>query len=222
MWRRFRFEDDFGCRENLFNRYLVLARSIATRLFHRRRTWRLDAGDFDQFACEGLLHAIDRFDPVRGVPFSAYARRRIIGNVADGIASMTEVDAQLSARHRIEQDRLRSVAGSHDDPLESLTDLAIGLAIGLMLEGTGLFDAGGTPDRGPDPYDTLAWREVQAILSVEVGRLPDPEALVIRQHYAHGVAFAQIAQLMQLSRGRVSQLHRAGLGRLRRRLWKRT
>lgn len=221
IWRRFRFEDELGCRESLFDRYLLLARSIASRLFRRRRTARLDEGDFHQFACEGLLHAIDRFDPLRGVPFSAYARRRIIGNVADGVGSMTEVDAQLSSRHRTEQERLRSLTTA-EDPLAKLTDLAVGLAIGLMLDGTGLFDAGGAADGRPDPYDTLAWREMQAILAAEVGRLPEQEALVIRQHYANGVAFAQIAQLMELSRGRVSQLHRAALERLRRRLWKRT
>lgn len=221
IWRRFRFEDDLSCRERLFDRYLVLARSIATRLFRRRRTARLDQGDFQQFACEGLLQAIDRYDPLRGVPFSAYARRRITGNVADGVGSMTEIDAQLSSRHRIEQERLRSL-GANDDPLVKLTDLAVGLAIGLMLDGTGLFDAGSTRDTRPDPYDTLAWREMEAILAAEVVRLPDQEAVVIRQHYANGVAFAQIAQLMQLSRGRVSQFHRAALERLRRRLWKRT
>lgn len=222
VWRRFRFEDDTSCRESLFNRYVTLARSVAARLFHRRRTARLDQGDFDQFAFEGLLHAIDRFDPLRGVPFSAYARRRIIGNVADGIGRMTEIDAQLSSRHRVEQERARSLAAAGDDPLAQLADLAVGLAIGLMLDGTGLFDAGGAPDNRPDPYDTLAWRETQAILASEIDRLPESEASVIRHHYGQGVAFAQIAQLMQLSRGRVSQLHRAALERLRRRMWKRT
>jgi RNA polymerase sigma factor for flagellar operon FliA len=40
----------------------------------------------------------------------------------------------------------------------------------------------------------------------------------VRQHYDHGLSFAQVAQLMGLSRGRISQLHRAALDRLRKRL----
>jgi RNA polymerase sigma factor for flagellar operon FliA len=218
LWRRFRFEDDLKCRETLFNRYFTLARAIAGRLFRQRMTKRLDRGDFDQFACEGLLHAIDRYDPLRGVPFGAYARRRISGNIADGIATLSEVDAQLSHRHRVEQERLRSIGKPGSDPLAALSELAVGLAIGLMLEGTGLIDAGDAVDTRPSAYDSLAWRETQALLVSEVARLPDSEAIVVRQHYDHGLPFAQVAQLMGVSRGRVSQLHRAALERLRKRL----
>jgi RNA polymerase sigma factor for flagellar operon FliA len=218
LWRRYRFEEDLGCRETLFNRYFTLARTVAARLFRQRMTTRLERGDFDQFACEGLLHALDRYDPLRGVPFTAYARRRIAGNVADGIATMSEIDAQLSHRHRIEQERLRSIATDGRDALETLSDLAVGLALGLMLEGTGLIDQGSQADSRPNAYDSLAWRETQAILVSEVLALPEGEKIVVRQHYDHGLPFAQIAELMSLSRGRISQLHRAALDRLRKRL----
>lgn len=218
LWRRFRFEDDLQCREALFNRYFALARAISGRLFRQRMTQRIDRGDFDQFACEGLLHAIDRFDPLRGVPFGAYARRRISGNIADGISTLSEVDAQLSHRHRVEQERLRSLSKPGSDALDALSELAVGLAIGIMLEGTGLVGGIDAADTRPSAYDSLAWRETQMLLVSEVGKLPDGEALVIRQHYDHGLPFAQVAQLMGVSRGRVSQLHRAALERLRKRL----
>jgi len=218
LWRRFRFEDDAACRENLFDRYFGLARLIAGKLFRQRNTRRIERGDFEQFASEGLLHAIDRFDPLLGVPFSAYARRRIAGNIADGVAQMSEIDAQLSHRHRVEQERLRSLGSDDADPLTALSELAAGLAIGLMLEGTGLIGGREAADNQPDPYDSLAWRETQAILLSEIARLPLPEASVVRQHYDHGLPFAQVAEVMGLSRGRISQIHRAALERLRRRL----
>lgn len=222
LWRRFRYEDDWRCRERLFDRYFALARAIAGRLFRQRAAQRIERGDFDQFACEGLLHALDRYDPLRGVPFSAYARRRIIGNVAGGIASMSEVATQISHRHRIEQERLRSLTRTDADPLATLAELAVGLALGLMLDGTGLFTRDDAPDPAPSAYDSLAWRESQALLVAEIGKLPENEACVIRQHYDHGLPFAQVATLMGLSRGRVSQLHRAALERMRRRMRSRT
>lgn len=218
LWRRFRFEEDFRSRETLFNRYFQLARAIAARLFRQRAAQRIERGDFDQFACEGLLQALDRFDPLRGVPFGAYARRRISGNIAAGIATMSEVATQISHRRRIEQERLRSIAVTGQDAIAALSDLAFGLALGLMLDGTGLIADERAIDRRPDAYDSLAWRETVAMLAGEVRKLPDNEAIVIRQHYDHGLPFAQIAQLMNLSRGRISQLHHAALDRLRKRM----
>lgn len=218
LWRRCRFEGDVAARETLFTRYLALARAIAGRLARERRASAADRGDFDQFACEGLLQALDRYDPVAGVPFGAYARRRIAGAIAAGVTRLTELGTQLSHRRRVERERLRSLATPQADPLAALADLAVGLALGLMLEGTGLIAANDTADTRPGAYESLAWRETMAVLSAEIARLPDAEGCVIRQHYHHGVPFAGIAQLLQLSRGRISQLHRAAIERLRKRI----
>jgi len=227
LWRRFRLEEAFECRGVLFDRYVGLARSIAARHYHRRFAKGIERGDFEQFAFEGLLQAIDRFDPLQGVPFGAFARRRIAGSVADGISKMTEVGVQISHRHRVEQERLRSLARARapagadvqdDDALAALSDLALGLALGLMLEGTSLMEPADGLDTRPTAYETLEWREMQASLVREVARLPAAEATVVRQHYDNGLSFAQVAELLGLSRGRVSQLHRAALERLRRKM----
>lgn len=228
LWRRFRLEEALECRGVLFDRYVGLARSIAARHYHRRFAKGIERGDFEQFAYEGLLQAIDRFDPLQGVPFGAYARRRIAGSVADGISKMTEVGVQISHRHRVEQERLRSLAraradvrddsGPDEDALLALSDLALGLALGLMLEGTSLMEPADGLDTRPTAYETLEWREMQAGLVREVARLPAAEATVVRQHYDNGLSFAQVAELLGLSRGRVSQLHRAALDRLRKKM----
>ena len=215
LWRRARFEDDHPSREALFNRYLKLARSVAARYF-RRRPPSGDRGDVEQFAYEGLLQALDRFDPLQGVPFGAYARPRIAGNIADGMAQMSEVDVQISLRRRLQRERLRSLDLAADgDPLTVLADLAVDLAVGLLLEGTGMIDGG---DERPDAYEGLAWRQAQAALVGELECLPDAQATVVRQHYHTGLSFAHIANLLKLSRGRISQLHRDAIERLRRRL----
>lgn len=217
LWRRLRFEQELQCRETLFNRYFNLARAIAVRLFRQRRSARLERGDFEQFACEGLLQALDRYDPLRGVPFSAFARRRIAGNIASGIGAMSEIDAQLSCRNRIERERARSLIAADADPLAALSDLAVGLAVGLMLDAIGL-SGEDRADPAPDAYDCLAWRETQAMLRRALADLPEQEAVVVRQHYDHGLPLAHVAALMNLSRGRISQLHRSALDRLHKRM----
>lgn len=220
LWRRFRFERELRCREQIFTRYRGLARSIAVRQLNGRPRNGIEQGDVEQFAYEGLLHAIDRFDPLQGVPFGAFARRRIMGSIADGASRMTEVDARYSYRRRVENERARSIGidAAAADPLRALADLATGLAIGLMLEGTSLVEPTGGVDDRPNAYESLAWRELQALIAREIGRLPDREAVIVRQHYENGISFTHIAQLLGLSKGRVSQLHASALTKLRARI----
>lgn len=220
LWRRARFEDDGRSREALFNRYLVLARSVAARHFRWRRQ-PADRADVEHFAYEGLLQALDRFDPLQGVPFGAYARPRIAGNVADGLTRLSDLDAQIGQRRRMRQERVRSLVPldpQSADALTALADLAVDLALGLMLEGTGMLENAEGRDARPNAYEGLAWRQTQMALADAIERLPEVEGAVIRQHYHTGLNFAHIAELLRLSRGRVSQLHKSAIDRLRQRL----
>lgn len=220
LWRRLRLEAEADCREQLFDRYVGFARTIAKRHHRRRAALRIEGAEFEQLAYEGLLQAIDRFDPLQRVPFSAYARRRISGSIADGIARMSEAGAQTRYRYRIEQERMRSLApggNPAEDAVAALSDLAVGLALGLILEGT-IAVSENAPDPAPNAYESLEWRDMQLRLGREVTKLPEREAIIIRQHYDNGLSFAQIAVLLGLSRGRVSQLHRAALERLRKKM----
>lgn len=217
LWRRFRLESETACREALFNRYVGIAKAVAARFFHRRRPPRPDLTDYQQFAYQGLLEAIDRFDPLKGVPFESYSKKRIVGSITDGVARMSEVDAQVSTRRRVERERLRSLDRDSEkgEALPVLADLAVSLAIGLMLEDANLATEDCAADPRPSAYESLAYRQLQMRLIEAVTRLPEKEAAVVRQHYENGLDFAQIAKLMNLSRGRISQLHHSGLERLR-------
>lgn len=222
LWRRFRFEAELRCRELIFVRYTPLARALATRQLKRRPDYGIELNDMQQFAYEGLLHAIDRFDPLRGTAFGAFARRRILGSMSDGASRMNEIDAQYGYRRRVEAERARSLMGeANADPVRSLAALVTGLAIGLMLEGTSLVEPANGADHRPGPYDSLAFRELLALLAREVSRLPEREARIVRHHYEDGVSFAQIAKLLGISGARASQLHASALARLRARLGRR-
>lgn len=122
LWRRYRFERELRCREQIFSRYSNLARSLAARQLRIRPRNGIELGDMEQFAYAGLLEAIDRYDPLRGAPFSAFARRRIVGCIADGASRMNELDAQYSVRRRVERERARSIDENMtaEDPLRAL------------------------------------------------------------------------------------------------------
>jgi RNA polymerase sigma factor for flagellar operon FliA len=225
LWRAIREDESAAAREQLFAHYLPFARALAGRQFKGRSGGDIEYEDFVQLACAGLLEAMDRYDPGLGVPFRGFAVRRINGSILDGLAKTSEVREQLAHRQRTKRERLRSL-GSEDgaelgpgEAMEALIDLAIGLALGFMLEGTSLYrDDKGAAGAQPTAYDSLAWKDLVDRLSVELGRLQDRDRAIVRLHYLEEVSFDQIAALLGLSKGRISQLHKAALALLRKRI----
>lgn len=222
LWRRFRFDSDAGCRQQLFLIYQPRAQKLASHQFSRRPCYGLTRYDFEQLAYEGLLQALDKFDPTEGTPFPGYFKLRVLGAITDGLNRSSEGAAQYSAKKQIERERLRSIRSkptyTPGNPLVELTDIVVDLALGLMLEESAMVAGEDKPDPARQAYETLAWKQLRCAVREELSRLPRKELIVIEQHYIYGVSFSQIANVMGLSPARISQLHRSGLEVMRSRL----
>jgi RNA polymerase sigma factor for flagellar operon FliA len=183
-----------------------------------------------QLAYAGLLEALDRYDPGRGAAFRPFAAHRISGSIRDGLSRMTEVREQLSWRRRLQRERLQSLrekdgnAGFVAQPIENLSEIVVGLALGFMLEDAGFsLDDGSGDGAAARPaagtaYESTAWREIVQQLQCEMLRLPEREQAILHKHYLEGVCFDDLSTLFAVSKGRISQLHRAGLIQLRKRM----
>jgi RNA polymerase sigma factor for flagellar operon FliA len=223
LWRA-HLNGEAGARERLFAVHLPFARRVASRYYRQRSRGDIEFADLFQLACAGLLEAIDGFDPARGVPFRGYAARRVTGSVIDGIGRMTEVREQMSFRRRVQRDRLASLLpagegnGASESALAALADLAVGLAVGFLLEGTGFIAGEEAADPAPGPYEGLALKRMVCRMREEIGSLDERERAILHYHYEDGLVFDQIGDLLGITKGRVSQLHRSALTRLRKRL----
>lgn len=225
LWFAYRSHGSTAAREQLFSHHAAFARAIARRHFHERSRGDIDLQDLYQLAYAGLLESLDRFDPKLGTPFRAYATHRISGSLRDGILRMSDVREQMSWRQRIHRERMKSIGekAAGQEPIERLTEIVVGLALGFMLEGTGLYmqendQPGDIYAKTKTAYDSLVWKEMIDQLKNEMQMLPKREQAILQRHYLEGVDFEDLSKLFGVSKGRVSQLHRSALQILRKRL----
>jgi RNA polymerase sigma factor FliA len=223
LWASLKRDGSSTAREALFSRYLPLARQLAARHFRRSGTGAIDFLELAQMASTGLLEAIDRFKPELGVPFRYFCSRRITGSILNGVAAYSEVNRQVSVRNQMMRDRLESLrpdtrkGGTAIDTLDRLGEIAIGLAVGFILEES---DSHMAVDQGSasNGYDTLAWKQMMVLLANELDRLPAREQDIVRLHYREGMSFEQLGALFGVTKGRISQLHKAAIALMRKRL----
>lgn len=105
---------DAGARGALIEHYSGMPARIARRL-HPAGVTAVGADDLASAGMVGLIDAVDRYEPDRGVPFEAYAILRIRGAILDELRSATggrraETTTQLSLDELLE-------AGDHTLPV---------------------------------------------------------------------------------------------------------
>lgn len=224
LWQGFVPARGEAQRQALVTHYAPLARILAARLYAVRSDAGLEFPDYLHFGMVGLLECIDRFDPARGIRFEAYATPHVRGTIADGVAALSERQRQAAVRRQVLRERTRSLAdAAPGDPpptaLAQVADIAIGLALGFMLEDSGMFlDPQAEPSLADGTYRTAELRSICLLVNDSLDGLAAPERRVLSLHYLQGMAFTDIADDLGLSRGRISQLHRTGLATLQRRL----
>lgn len=242
LWRCWREAGDEAARTQLIEQHLPYARMMAATVYGRRTHNDIEFSDYLQLARIGLIEAVDRFDPAQGAQFKTFAAKRVQGAILNGLPRLTEKNQQISTMMRLRQERVEAVkeaaseettSDSESTPGESapprdadklfryLAEVGIGIALGVLLEDTGMVDAEafGSDDHSPSPeisyFRKSEINQLRTVLRGLVDQLNDRQKTVIRYHYLQEISFSEIAASMNLTRGRVSQLHREGLSRLR-------
>jgi RNA polymerase sigma factor FliA len=218
LWREWREHRDTASREQLIQLHIDFARIMAGKLYAKRRTNDVEFDEYRQIASVALIESVDRYDPDVGASFRTYASHRINGAILSGLEALTERARQLALKRRIEQERLQSLRSGEEmesgDAFARIASVAVGLALGFMLEDAGMYRAedGAYADNA---YAATESRQLQRRVLKLVIELPERESLIIRHHYFQQIPFDEIAESMGLTKGRVSQLHRRALTMLR-------
>lgn len=225
-------------RDRLITEYTSLVRFVVGRL-GIPPTSLLEAEDLVSYGMIGLINAIDRFDPGRGVRFEAFATSRIRGAVIDQLRSlnwlprsavsrMRQIEATLAhleqrlgrcAREEEVANELGvSLARYRQMLLEmSTTVLSLDAPLSAFMqddEATVLSDL--LEDQATiGPAEEAERNELAHILSTAIEHLPEREQLLLALYYQEELTMKEISKAVNVSESRVCQLHTQAIMRLR-------
>ena len=201
LWASCR-QGDSASRCRLIEQYAPLATSVARRM--RVPTGALmGRDDIESAALIGLIDAVDRYDPERGVPFEGYAGLRIRGAILDELR-------RLDDHTRGERQRARTVAADSEPEIGAY---GATLSLDMLLE-TGDRDWAADDD-STDRYDHQDLRtRVESALKC----LPPRQREVLARYYGDSLTLRESAMRMGISEARACQLHGRAIHNLRREL----
>jgi RNA polymerase sigma factor for flagellar operon FliA len=226
LWRSWRRDRCEQAHQELAALHGDYARIMAATYYSRRMHNEIEFAEYAQFAHVGLLESIERFDPECGVRFRTFAARRMHGAILDGIERLTEKQQQIAEMQRLRALRRQSLLadGENGRPapaprtpeqaLKFISEVGLGLAISWLLEGTGMVD-NGEASENLSFYQSIELRQLRERVVELVKALPPQQSRVIAGHYLQDLAFEEIATMLGLSKGRISQIHKQGLLALR-------
>ena len=208
---------DGGAREQLLRRYMPLAKRQAAIVYASHSHGEIDFGDYLQLAYVGLLEAMQRYKHESAAQFSTYATYRIRGSILNGIPKMTERGDYVSYLRRAQRERTASLLENKSSVapgLASFYDLVVGIALTYQLDE--LVAAEGVEvQTEPEPYASRSYDEMQRCLKDVLDHLPERDRQIVYYHYFCQMSFDEIANVFALTRGRISQLHKAALDAIR-------
>ena len=222
---------DSEVRAQLVEAHLGLAEVLARRFVYRGESY----DDLVQVASIALIKAVDRFDPDRGVEFTTFATKTILGELK---RHFRDKGWAIRAPRRLQELYLhlnQSVATLSQELKRSPTIAELAADTGAteeqVLEALEAgqsyrsmsLDSPGPDDEGlgsrlgvePEGMGVAEWR---TMLEPHVQALPEREQTIIRLRFVDGLTQSEIATRIGLSQMHVSRLLVHSLATLRQRL----
>ncbi len=223
-------------REKLIIEYAPLVKVVAGRL-SMYLGYNVEFEDLCSYGIFGLIDAIDKFDNMKDVKFETYASLRIRGSILDQIRKMDWIPRTI----RQKQKKIDAVM--HDIEINkgrAATDEEIAQALGItddefsewqsQMKITGLVSLDEFVESGADvassptsqttthflsPEESIDKKELTEKLAEALKGLSEKEQQIVTFYYYEEMTLKEIAQVLEVSESRVSQLHTRALKKMK-------
>ncbi|MBV9845346.1 MAG: FliA/WhiG family RNA polymerase sigma factor [Kutzneria sp.] len=239
LWRRYGLGHEHQLRDRLVLHYAPLVKYVAGRVGTGLPA-HVDVADLIQSGIFGLVDAIEKFEPERGLKFETYAMQRIRGAILDELRSQDWVPRSVRSRARdVERALERLGARLQRTPTDGELASELGISIDelrelyaqLQLTSVAALDEliaagrGGASlaetlpdDYAEDPVATLVDQDSRRQLAAAIEQLAERDRIVVTLYYFENLTLAEIGKVLGVTESRVCQLHTRAVLRLRTKL----
>lgn len=226
IWKSYAASRNPALREQLIIEYAPLVKLVAGRLLMQVGQY-VDFEDLTSYGIFGLIDAIDKYDPEKGIKFETYASIRIRGAIIDNIRKLDWVPRSLRAKNKqLEQvyaelaielgrePKEAEVAEKLDIPLSEAQDLIRKSTVVSLVSlddyleqnrDVGVFNL--SFSQTDDPENNIEMMETKEALAEAIDELSDKEKKVITLYYFNELTLKEISAVLGVSESRVSQIH---------------
>ena len=233
-WTKYLEDRDATSREQLIVQHTPLVKYVIGRLaIHLPQV--LDYDDLLAYGTLGLIQAFDRFDASRGVKFESYAVMRIRGAILDALRALRGLPQSVTVKAK----RLQRAAAElevalgrqpTDEELANALEITteqlqqqmvdaswVTVSLDNILDSPGDADLGALASRRreSDVQGTVERQETLRELTAALDTLSERERLILNLYYHEELTMREIGKVLEVSEGRICQLHARALHRLR-------
>ena len=235
LWRLYKEKSDPEIRQELVHRYEPLVRFLAEHM-SLKLPRSVDVDDLIQEGMFGLMDAIEKFEPERGIKFKTYCSTRVRGAILDSlrhqdwvprlarsrsnkILRMREEFQNLHHREPTDEEiakelevKIEDVAKLTPRAMHNLSDRRTS----PTMEGESQMDALGESGE-ENPLDFAHRGDLVAVLTSTLG---EKERSILHMYYLEGLTLAEVGAVLSITESRVCQIRSNVIKRLRQRLAK--
>jgi len=223
LWEKYFASGDEDAKSRIISHYLFIVGIVVRRLMPQYRDYS-EKDELMSCGVLGLIDAVNKFDRSFGVKFQTYATVRIRGEIIDYMRKQDWAPTSLRKKINSIQNAYETLEARFN---RRPTDYEIADYLGMKasavrkaLQKAHMFnlvyfesmlfeketDEYKEPSSG-DPYQYIENESMSDALRRLVDTLPEREKMVITLHYYEGMTMKSIADILQISESRVSQIH---------------
>lgn len=230
LWEKYFKSKDISVRNEIIDKYSYIVKIIAMRI---RGVYQQYA-DVDDIVNEGiiaLIDAISRFDLSKDIKFETYATIRIKGAIIDYVRKQAWTPRRVNKNRKLIENAEKELSiklGRSPSELEISNYLKIDISeynkIILETSNSSLLSfedlitelSYNNLKQSSDlsPEDNFAKEELEKTLADAIEQLNEKEKLIISLYYKEELKLKDIANIMQISNSRASQIHSQALSKL--------